>query len=158
MLSDPLGLTTYEGFSPLDEADMRRGVEEVRNRLGDCCAGSQSQQLLGRLEDVHFVADASLETDDCAVVDAAGFVTNTIRINPLSLADPGTRIECCAPAGMIVHELQHTTLRGRIGPLGEIPAFNVQIRCFGCGQSAAVQDHLTRTTIWNLISFNLRLR
>ena len=144
--SDPLGLTSYEGFDPDDEAVLKQGVEEAKRRLSDCCAGAAgSQHLLQLLEKAKFVADDSLLSGrfftSCGKVTFWGFLTNTIKIDPRALTDPGYSQQCSAPGGLVVHEVTHLTLGGQ---LGEGSAFKNEHACFGCEGSVMMQDHLER--------------
>jgi len=142
-LTDLLGLTSYEGFNSADEAVLKQGVEEAKQKLKGCCAGGNSQRLLELLEKAKFVADDSLLSRRffaaCGEVTFWGYLTNTIKIDPTALSDPGYSQQCCAPGGLVVHEVTHLTLGGR---LGEGSAYDNEHKCFGCEQSVTMQEYL----------------
>ncbi len=140
---DPLGLTSYEGFDPDDEAVLKQGVQEAKQRLGECCAGADSPRLLDLLEKAKFVADDTLLDrrffSGCAEVTFWGYLTNTIKVDPEALRNPGWMEQCCVPGGLVVHEVTHLTLPGQIT---EGFSYDNEHSCFGCEQSVEMQEYL----------------
>jgi len=146
MYSDMFGLTSYEGFDPAEEAILRQGVQEAREKLTQCCAGAgNSERLLELLDKATFVAADSLLSRRflaaCGEVTFWGYLTNTIKIDPLALTDPGYSQQCCAPGGLVVHEVTHLTFGGKFS---EDPAYGNEHQCFGCLDSVVMQDYLKR--------------
>ena len=141
---DSLGLATFEGFEPAAEEVLREGVEEAREALKDSCAGCDSEALLKALDDAKFVATSGLLDRPllpaCAEVTFWGYLTGTIKVDPNALVDPGYSIECCSPAGLVVHEVTHLLFRGRI--IGEGPAYANEYDCFGCQGSVRMQEFI----------------
>ena len=134
-----------DAITPRPTSDLtviKSAIDQIKDQLEQCYAGSYSDDMLRKLDDLSIVANPDL--DACGQTTFWGFLTNEIQINPIAILDPGTSVECCAPAGLIVHEMSHLFLRGRLPGHSESFALGIEHECFGCEDSTIMRDYLER--------------
>ncbi len=128
---DLLGLTTYGGFTPDQQQQMKDAVGQAKNKLQEpgCCAGPKTQPLQEFFEKATFVFDSTL--NDCGSVSGWGFLTNTIKIGPAAFGSGCA----CSLAALLTHEVNHLTWGNFVRPPGrsrERPSYDLEADCFGC--------------------------
>lgn len=130
---DLRGLTTYRGFDPQQENQMRQAVEEAKQKIQNCgnckqtCSGNDDcfpdddlkKDLVDKLEKATFVYKPGLKY--CAYVGPIDFWLNRVDISNLAFGPT-----CCPLASTLAHEAYHL-----VGVLDPVP-YKLEDKCFGC--------------------------
>ena len=124
--SDPLGLTTYNGFPADLEVQMRNAVNEALSKLrSHCryssCNGVDGPKVADAIENATFIYKPKQK--DCGFVGPASFVgfRHQVGIGPSAFTP-----DCCSLASTIAHEAVHLT-KGN-----DDKAYDLEEKCFGC--------------------------
>jgi RHS repeat-associated protein len=129
-LIDPLGLTSFVGFPPDKERDMRNAVEVVRQKLESepCCVGGGASQLQQKLDKATFLYRRDLKSKSDPLCGAVGFIDWFKRRAKIGeIAFDSSR--CGALQCTVLHEVVHLRIRNA----GEASAYAAEKKCFACG-------------------------
>ena len=128
--TDPFGLTSYIGFSPGDEQNLRSAVDIVRQKLHDqpCCVNGAADTLLHLLDKATFLYRADLRYKGdlvCGLVGPIDWLKRRIKLGAIAF-EP-------AKCGPLECTVLHETVHLRVRRAGEGPAYAAEKSCFNCG-------------------------
>jgi RHS repeat-associated protein len=131
LLSDPTGLTSYQGFNPTDLAQMQAAVQKIKDKLNSgcsSCAGPEKNKLLNALENATFVFNSKLK--GCGYVGPIDYFKHRAQISPDAFG-----AGCCY-LGDSSNALPSTVLHETFHLIHKFPhepsAYQLEKRCFGC--------------------------
>lgn len=128
---DPLGLTSYRGFDPRQEAEMRQAVEEAKRKIEECqtcdangnceCFPSKKRKdrLIKKLNSATFIYKPDLGL--CGYIGPVNMLRGQVQVGA-----PAFGVGCCSLASTLAHEVNHL-LRS-----GESSSYDLEEKCFGC--------------------------
>ncbi len=126
---DRFGLTSYVNFPPEKEAEMKRAVEEAKQKLRDCkgkphCwSEDETDDVIEKLDSANFVY-----RPDMSVCGEAGrfYFRRTISISPRAFVWG----DCCDLSSTLAHEANHLGRPWSNG--GEEASRELETLCFNC--------------------------
>jgi RHS repeat-associated protein len=127
ILSDPLGMYKILGFPPGRSTQMEEAIAEVKAKLSSsCCAGTDTADLLRRLQNATFVyKPGSKWCGEVGPLSDFLRIRNNVGIGPRAF----DYAQCEKLACSVLHEVSHLRVRRGV----EDVAYKLEKDCFGCG-------------------------